>query len=71
VANDESNDSEVSANLLSVFSDTDYWILDSACSYHMCPNRQWFDIFKSCDAGTIMMGNDDRCKAIGIGYHKS
>jgi hypothetical protein len=74
VANDESDDSEVSADLLSVSSGTDSlidsWILDSACSYHMCPNRQWFDTFKSCNAGTVLMGNDARCKAIGIGTIK-
>lgn len=74
VANDESDDSEVSADLLSVSSGTDSlidsWVLDSACSYHMCPNRQWFETFKSCNAGTVLMGNDARCKAIGIGTIK-
>ena len=33
----------------------------------MCPNRQWFDTFKSCNRGTVLMGNDARCKAIGLG----
>jgi hypothetical protein len=36
----------------------------------MCPNRMWFDTFKSCNAGTVLMGNDARCKAIGLGTIK-
>ena len=36
----------------------------------MCPNRNWFDTYKSCDAGTVLMGNDARCKVIGIGTVK-
>jgi hypothetical protein len=36
----------------------------------MCPNMQWFDTFKSCNAGTILMGNDVMCKAIGLGTVK-
>jgi hypothetical protein len=70
MANNESNDSEFYADVLSVSTGTDSlidsWILDSACSYHMCSNRQWFDTFKSCNAGIVLMGNDARCKAIGI-----
>lgn len=22
------------------------WILDSGCSYHMCPQRDWFDTYE-------------------------
>jgi hypothetical protein len=36
----------------------------------MCPNMQWFETFKSCNGGTVMMGNDARCKVIGIGNIK-
>jgi hypothetical protein len=36
----------------------------------MCPNMQWFDTFKSCNVGTILMGNDVMCKAIGLGTVK-
>lgn len=74
MANDESDDSEANTEALSISSGTDSlidsWILDSACSYHICPNRQWFNIFKSCNAGTMLMGNDAMCKAIGLGTVK-
>jgi hypothetical protein len=36
----------------------------------MCPNRMWFDTFKSYNTGTVLMGNDARCKAIGLGTIK-
>jgi hypothetical protein len=74
VADGESDDSEVSVDVLSVSSGKnsliDSWVSDSACSYHICPNRMWFDTFKSCNVGTVLMGNDARCKAIGLGTIK-
>jgi hypothetical protein len=74
VANGEFDDSEAYADVLSVSSGKnsliDSWVLDSACSYHMCPNRMWFDTFKSCNAGTVLIGNDARCKAIRLGTIK-
>jgi hypothetical protein len=68
VADGDFDDSEAYADVLSVSlgknSIIDSWILDSACSYHMCLNRIWFDTFKSCNAGTVLMGNDATCKTI-------
>ena len=46
---------------------SDTWILDSACSYHMCPNRHWFSSFEELDGGVVLMGNDDACRTKGIG----
>jgi hypothetical protein len=70
VANDEFEDSEVNTNLLSVSLGTnsliEFWILGSACSYHICLNRQWFETFTSCNSSIVLMGNDAMCKAIGI-----
>jgi hypothetical protein len=36
----------------------------------MCLNRMWFDTLKSCNTGTMLMGNDTRRKAIGLGTIK-
>lgn len=44
----------------------DFWILDSRCSFHICPHKEWFDSYKSCDAGTLLMPNDSSIKAVGI-----
>jgi hypothetical protein len=74
VADGEFDDSEAYADVLSVSSGKnsliDSWVLDSACSYHICSNRMWFDTFKSYNTGTVLMGNDAKCKAIGLGTIK-
>ncbi|KAH7845916.1 hypothetical protein Vadar_007498 [Vaccinium darrowii] len=45
----EQDDSE-DGDMLSVSANPDHladsWILDSACSYHMSPNREWFDTYR-------------------------
>ncbi|KAM7477355.1 hypothetical protein LguiA_025568 [Lonicera macranthoides] len=43
------------------------WILDSGCSYHMCPNRELFHTFTEVDGSKVLMGNDHACKTMGIG----
>ncbi|KAK2973986.1 hypothetical protein RJ640_020432 [Escallonia rubra] len=43
------------------------WILDTGCSYHMCPNRDWFATYRSFDGGKVLMGNNVPCKVVGIG----
>nr|KYP62384.1 Retrovirus-related Pol polyprotein from transposon TNT 1-94 [Cajanus cajan] len=48
----------------------DQWILDSGCSFHMCPNRTWFDTYEKKSGGNVFMGNDAPCKTIGIGTIK-
>ena len=32
---------------------TDSWILDSACSYHMTPNKDWFNTYRSVNSGSV------------------
>ncbi|KAK3031411.1 hypothetical protein RJ639_037409 [Escallonia herrerae] len=34
------------------------WILDTGCSYHMCPKRDWFATYHSFDDSEVLMGND-------------
>jgi hypothetical protein len=74
VVDGEFDDNEAYADVLSISlgknSLIDSWVLDSACSYHICPNRMWFNTFKSCNASTVLVGNDARCKAIGLGTIK-
>ncbi|KAK2970683.1 hypothetical protein RJ640_001943 [Escallonia rubra] len=42
------------------------WILDTVCSYHMCPNTYWFATYRSINGGKFLMGNDVVCKVVGI-----
>ena len=52
--------------MLSVSSSQDHmvdsWIMDSTCSYHMKPNKDWFDAHKLENSGSILMGNDASCR---------
>lgn len=46
----------------------DEWILDSACSFHICINRNWFSSYKSMPKGDVVrMGDNTPCDIEGIG----
>ena len=63
----ESGDSDMLSVSSTLDHLTDSWILDSACSYHMTPNKDWFNTYRSVNSGFVMMGNDASCKVAGIG----
>jgi hypothetical protein len=69
VVEDNSNDAD--GDMLSVASNSkhpvDSWILDSACSFHVTSNRDWFDTYRSVNSGIVTMGNGAHCKITGIG----
>ncbi|KAK8951459.1 hypothetical protein KSP39_PZI004612 [Platanthera zijinensis] len=66
VASDPESDADV-LHVHSTLDTTDTWIMDTGCSYHMCPNIEWFTSFRQCDGGRVLMGNDSECKTLGIG----
>ncbi|KAJ9546957.1 hypothetical protein OSB04_019500 [Centaurea solstitialis] len=43
------------------------WILESGCTFHMCPHRSWFHTYEKVPEGVVMMGNNDSCPIIGKG----
>ncbi|RVW41324.1 Retrovirus-related Pol polyprotein from transposon TNT 1-94 [Vitis vinifera] len=43
------------------------WILDSRCSFRMCPIKAWFEDFKEADGGHVLLGNNKHCKILGTG----
>jgi len=46
----------------------DEWILNSACSFHICTNRNWFSSYKPVQKGNVVrMGDDNPCDIVGIG----
>nr|ABA97637.1 retrotransposon protein, putative, Ty1-copia subclass [Oryza sativa Japonica Group] len=46
----------------------DEWILDTACSFHIYINRDWFSSYKSVQNGDVVrMGNDNPREIVGIG----
>ena len=38
--------------------------MDSACSYHMTPNKDWFDTYKLINSSFVLMGNDASCRVV-------
>ncbi|KAK3006561.1 hypothetical protein RJ639_015634 [Escallonia herrerae] len=62
-------DNSDGADVLSVTinSSNRWWILDTGCSYHMCPNRDLFVTYRSFDGSKVHMGNDVACKVVVIG----
>ncbi|KAG8473757.1 hypothetical protein CXB51_035572 [Gossypium anomalum] len=42
------------------------WILDSGCTFHMSPNRDWFTTYEIVSKGVILMGNNASCKIAGV-----
>ncbi|GMI79054.1 hypothetical protein HRI_001574700 [Hibiscus trionum] len=67
VAEHDTSDSEISLVASSSAFRSDEWILDSGCTYHMSPNREWFFDLVELNGGVVYMGNDNACKTIGIG----
>ena len=63
-------ESDFSLSMTSSTLYADEWIMDSGCSYHMCPIREWFFEFQKLDEGVVYMGNDNTCKIAGIGSIK-
>ncbi|CDP17738.1 unnamed protein product [Coffea canephora] len=63
-------ESDFSLAVSRLTSHPDEWILDSTCTYHMTPMREWFFEFEELDGGFVYMGNDNPCKTVGIGSIK-
>ena len=40
--------------------------MDSGCSFHMCPHKEWLDDYEEKVGGNVLMGNDAPCKTVGI-----
>lgn len=74
VVDGDSDGGDGDGDMLSFSSGPDHftysWILDSACSYHISPYRDWFDNYRSVNCGFVLVGNDTSCKVIGIGTIK-
>jgi hypothetical protein len=67
----EDNSDDVDGDMLYVASTSEHpvdsWILDSAYSFHVTPNRDWFDTYRSINSGIVTMGTSVHCKITGIG----
>lgn len=44
------------------------WILDSACSYHVCTKKSLFSTYEAVqNGGTLRMGDNSPCTVVGMG----
>ncbi|KAG8501296.1 hypothetical protein CXB51_003445 [Gossypium anomalum] len=45
-------------------------ILDSGCTFHISPNRDWFTTYETVSEGVVLMGKNASCKIAGVGTIK-
>ncbi|MCH84154.1 acylamino-acid-releasing enzyme, partial [Trifolium medium] len=43
------------------------WIMDSRCSYHICPRKEYFETLELKESGVVRLGNNKACKVQGMG----
>ncbi|KAL4312354.1 hypothetical protein GQ457_01G013740 [Hibiscus cannabinus] len=67
VQNDKSDCSDGDMLSVSTTQLIDAWILDSGCSYHITPNREWFSTYMPVNSGSVYLGDDSCCNIVGIG----
>lgn len=65
MAEGECSDAEVLC--VTNLKDNTCWVLDSGCSFHMSPNKCWFETFEDIDGGQVVLGNNKACQVRGIG----
>lgn len=51
----------------SVTNGSNYWTMDSACSFHYTHHREWFPTFKETTGDSVCLGDDHLCKVAGVG----
>ncbi|KAH0655443.1 hypothetical protein KY285_030325 [Solanum tuberosum] len=64
---DDESDGTIFLATSNSFKSNDEWILDSGCSYHMCPNKDLFATYEPIGSGVVLMGNNAPCKVFGKG----
>ena len=48
----------------------DCWLLDSACSNHICCKKEWFDSYDTCGNEIVRLTNGDYLDIVGKGTVK-
>ncbi|KAG8493024.1 hypothetical protein CXB51_010410 [Gossypium anomalum] len=46
------------------------WILNSGCTFHMSPNRDWFTTYETVFECVVLIRNNASCKIAGVGTIK-
>jgi hypothetical protein len=65
VSSDNSDNGDVLIIFAGCVSMNSEWILDSACSYHVCINNDWFSTYEPVqNGGVVQMGDNTPCVAL-------
>ncbi|KAM1838444.1 hypothetical protein ACFX14_020106 [Malus domestica] len=67
VAEVETDFSDFALTTSSSFDCATKWVLDTGCTHHMTPHKDWFSSLKEFDGGVVFMGDDNPCTTKGIG----
>jgi hypothetical protein len=43
-----------------------FWVLDFACTFHICSHKDWFSYYVQSHAGEVVIGDGSTCEIIGI-----
>jgi len=63
----EDSDSDIALAGTSFVCNSNKWIIDSACTFHICPNKEWFSSLDLINGGVVLMVNYVACKTKGVG----
>lgn len=57
------------AQLNAASMESDYWTMDSACSYHYTFHREWFTTFEAeaVSGDSVSLGDNSSCTVLGVG----
>ncbi|KAK4428874.1 hypothetical protein Salat_1187300 [Sesamum alatum] len=61
---DENSDFSLHTSSIGI---SDVWVLDSACSHHICPHQDWFFDFKELNGGVVYTTNNIPLTTFGCG----
>jgi hypothetical protein len=65
VSSDNSDNGDVLIIFAGCVSMNSEWVLDSACSYHVCINNDWFSTYEPVqNGGVVQMGDNTPCVAL-------
>lgn len=64
------NDGNDALIISSNFVSDDSWLIDSGCSYHMNPNKEWFTKYTAYDGGNVFFGDNITINIMGKGEVK-
>ena len=53
--------------ILALDNTSDDWVVYSGASCHVIPHRKFFHDYVPGDFGHVLMGDDERCKIVGVG----